>query len=132
MRGSGPELVWGLVKGWQRGTTRGTRKGAASRRSWWGLAQSPHGKLAWMLETQCCPSGLAHIPGNLPRSRSSSLRADLRQPPSSTGCRCWGGLQLAQAELGPMGGSTLDPSSLGRLPRPCKRGCAVSPQIPVL
>lgn len=113
MRGSGPELVWGLVKGWQRGTTRGIRKGAASGRSWWGLAQSLRGKLAWMLETQCRPLGpaplLPHIPGNLPRSRSSSLRADLRQPRSSTGCRWWGGLQLAQAELGPMGAAPWTP-----------------------
>lgn len=44
LRGSGPELVWGLWSRAGRGGRPGeTRRGAASGWSWWALVQSPHG-----------------------------------------------------------------------------------------
>lgn len=89
--------------------------------------------MAQMLETWCRPLGpaplLPHIPGNLPRSTSSSLHAGPETTTFLHWLPVWGGLQLAQAELGPVGAA---PRTLlsGQAATPRQvRLCTVSPQI---
>lgn len=122
VRGSGPELVQGL---WSRAGRGGRpqKPGEGQPLGGPGGPWSSH-RMAKMLETWCRPSGpaplLPHIPGNLPRSRSSSLHAG----PETITFLHWllvlGRAPAGTGRAGPRGRSTPDPCSLGRLPPPGK------------